>query len=199
MLPDPSPSTIPSSAPSGPPLHGYAGALRQSGGSQDGEEGFETGQGSPPCGSRTDPTAGPAGNPEASLREAWQLAAEAYALQALALEAFASAPPRSESSSSSSSSHSTPALVASWAARGAATRTAAAKCRAGSVWEVFEEWAQNPNPNSKAGGRLPALLRRYIGGAGGGGASLLWRLRADADAAAADLLAQALLGADPKA
>ncbi len=53
-------------------------------------------------------------------------------------------------------------------------------------------------------GRMTGLLHRYVGGIGGGprgggGAALLLRLRADADAAAAELVRQALLGAPPLA
>lgn len=63
---------------------------------------------------------------------------------------------------------------------------------------MFEEWTRGG-----ASGRLPALLQRHIGAgeagdgeaiSGARGAELLQRLRTDADAAAAELLAQALLG-----
>ncbi|KAK9846575.1 hypothetical protein WJX81_006919 [Elliptochloris bilobata] len=182
VLPDPgsapspsSPGVIPASALPG--VFGTAGALEDSRGGQRHAAGV-------------DPTKAL----HDSLDEAWRLAAEAYALQALALEAFAGAPAPANLASQQPRS-------VSWAPHtgggGVGSGGGTDGGNAGGVWQVFEDWAKG-----SAGGRLPALLRRYIGDSDGNagvslggsdGAALLQRLRADADAAAAELLSQALL------
>lgn len=73
-------------------------------------------QQSSPGAPRAGADAGPGADPGETLlgqpAEAWRLAGEAYALQALALDAFASAPSQSHASSSSSSA---PQRFVSWA------------------------------------------------------------------------------------